>query len=683
MPVWGIVMFRLVGAIVVACLLFATAAVGQPAFSPPEPPVFIDLAGPSVNRTGAIATLATRAARRGAVRVIAQLNAAPVRGATAAAQAAERLALNEAQDRVAARVLGQAAAGSATKFTTIPFVSLFVNADQVRRLSIDPEVVTIQEDVPFQAELAESVPLINADDVWTAGFPGTGSTVAILDTGVDKTHPMLSGKVVSEACYSTTDSTRVRSLCPAGVSESTDPGSGLNCAPTLVGCDHGTHVAGIAAGRQTSGTQPGGVARNSTIIAIQVFSRFNNPNDCFVGPPCIAAYNTDIIKALERVYSLRTMRRITAVNLSLGGGYPYGFSCDAVSPAMTTIIKSLRTARIATVIASGNAGLNGSISQPACISAAISVGSTLDTADTLSSFSNHAVQVRLLAPGSDITSSVPISPSTPTGFESKNGTSMATPHVTGAFALLRDVYVGATVDDISAALECTGVPVERAGVTRPRIDVNKARLFLLNPPNAQRIFTFDAVQEVAPWTALLGNLAWAPGLLRATAAPGWKIRSIANCNENLEVEATMQRINPDPNVGWNSGIFFKAQLHPTEKFFSGYFAGYNSRNGGEVFLNRLHAYDLKVLNGGWAHQLCTKPTRRFDPAGVNTLKVVSRGGVHLVYLNGILMCNVRDQTFGIGRVAIAGYFPNPSRGHSFEVFDVSVTPHELTPLTPP
>lgn len=81
------------------------------------------------------------------------------------------------------------------------------------------------------------------------GLFGVGQTVAILDTGVEKTHPFLMGKVVSEACYSTNnaDLSSERPVCPGGVTNSTAPGSGVNCA--ISGCDHGTHVAGIVGGK--------------------------------------------------------------------------------------------------------------------------------------------------------------------------------------------------------------------------------------------------------------------------------------------------------------------------------------------------------------------------------------------------------------------------------------------------
>ena len=661
-----------------ALILVVGFASAQTSVPTAEAPIVIRL-GEAAQTAGADAAagrLIQKAREAGQIRVIVELSLTmkSEESLSTAAATAQARALGAAQDRVALRVLGHAATdATVTRFETVPFVSLFVGAVELQRLLRDPEVITIQEDVPFRPTLNESIARINADDVWSAGFQGNGASIAILDTGVDPTHPMFAGRIVSGACYSTpAPQLQIYSLCPGGVPAATGPQAGVNCTGVHA-CIHGTHVAGIAAGGRIPRLR-GGVARLAKIMAIQVFSRFENPDDCFDTVPCILAFNTDVVKGLERVYQLRSSLHIAAANLSLGGGYFYNFPCDNVQPAMTAVIKALRAARIATVIASGNAGYNGGMTPPACIADAIAVGSTLDSADELSFFSNHAAQVRFLAPGSDITSPVPGG-----RLETLSGTSMATPHVAGAFALLKDVYAGATVDDIAAALECTGVPVERAGIIRPRIDVDAARAFLLAPPTQPRFFTFDNAVDGNAWTRLMGSFSVTGGAFRANGAPGWKIASIRNCNENLTIEARMRRTGPDLN--WNSGIFFKATLNQTDKIFSGYFAGYNGYNGGQVFLNRLHGYDLKVLNGGWAHVLCLV-TPDFDPAGFNTLKVISRAGHHRVIFNRVEVCNVTDTTFGVGRIAVAGYFPNPSAGHGFRVEQVSIIPAEVVPPAP-
>src|SRR5439155_3419955 len=220
----------------------------------------------------------------------------------------------------------------------------------------------IFKDEMLRPTLAESVPLIHADQIHAAGFTGKGWTVAILDTGVDKTHPFLDeGKVVSEACYSTTDA-RHFSLCPNGQSSQVGAGAGVNCSTQIDVCKHGTHVAGIAAGNAAGTTVPdlNGVAKGANIIAIQVFSRVDDASVCGRITPCIMALTSDIMRGLERVFELRTSFQIAAVNLSLGGG-KFTSSCDAQSP-LTEVIQLLRAANIATVVASGNEGFTDGLS---------------------------------------------------------------------------------------------------------------------------------------------------------------------------------------------------------------------------------------------------------------------------------------------------------------------------------
>jgi hypothetical protein len=119
------------------------------------------------------------------------------------------------------------------------------------------------------------------------------------------------------------------------------------------------------------------------------------------------------------------------------------------------------------VIAAGNNGATNGISAPGCISSAISVGSTTKS-DTISSFSNSASFLSVLAPGSSILSSVPGG-----GFAVFSGTSMATPHVAGAWAIVKQKSPQASVATVLDALVTTGALLTdpRNGITKPRIDV--------------------------------------------------------------------------------------------------------------------------------------------------------------------------------------------------------------------
>ncbi len=359
--------------------------------------------------------------------------------------------------------------GNVKTYRTLPLIALEVGPEALRRLASDPNVVRIQEDVAARAHLAQSVPLIGADVAWAQGHAGAGWSIAILDSGVARNHRFLVGKVVSEACYSSTG-TGFRSLCPGGVDASTAPGSGRNCAAGIAGCDHGTHVAGIAAGR---GPGFSGVARAAQLISIQVFSRFTG-DDCFnadLASPCALTFTSDQIRGLERVLELSSSLEIAAVNMSLGGPDAFPGHCD--DDLRKLAIDELRSAGIATVAAAGNEGYDGRVDAPACISSAIAVGSTTKH-DRISTFSNHGDIVDLLAPGSQIRSSVPGG-----RFAIFDGTSMATAHVAGAFAILRGADPLASVDEIETALTITGRPIGRAGIAKPRLRVDAALAALL------------------------------------------------------------------------------------------------------------------------------------------------------------------------------------------------------------
>ena len=249
----------------------------------------------------------------------------------------------------------------------------------------------------------------------------------------------------------------------------------VNCPAAVEGCDHGTHVAGIAAGNRATGLPQNGVAKGAKIFAVQVFSRFDNPGFCGASD-CALSFSSDQIAGLDHVLSKvgAIPEIIAAANMSLGGSAQSG-PCDGDSrkPA----IVALRAAKVATAIASGNAGDPGGVSAPGCITSAITVAATTKS-DVISDFSTLLPLVDLLAPGSSINSSVPGG-----RFEFFSGTSMATPHVAGAFAAIRSRLPDATVNAIETALKTTGrlVTDNRGGtpLVKPRIRVDLALAKLL------------------------------------------------------------------------------------------------------------------------------------------------------------------------------------------------------------
>lgn len=413
---------------------------------------------------GSLQALRKAAASTGRVRVIVGLRVpfAPEGDLSADEQTAQRndiaSTVNTLRARFAATIKRDRDA--VRSYSTLPFMAMEVTSQELDRLATDPDIISISEDRQNSPSLAESTPLVRAPEAWRRGYVGSGQLIVIIDTGIDKSHPFLTSKVVAEACYS-------RRYCPGRKSTSTAWGSGAPCA-NRTECKHGTFVAGIAAGK---GGSFSGVAPEANLISIQVFSRNGRS---------ITAYDSDIIAALNRVNELRSSYQIAAVNLSLSGNTKYPDTCDSIQPSYAAAFATLRSVGIAPVVASGNNGWRDGLPAPACFSTAVSVGAVSDadwglcsgektSSDKVTCYSNIAGYLSVLAPGSAITSSVPGG-----GYETAHGTSAAAAHVSGAFAALKQQVPEASVADELKAIQDNGQPITDYVVpftTKPRLDV--------------------------------------------------------------------------------------------------------------------------------------------------------------------------------------------------------------------
>lgn len=448
---------------------------------------------PLISRPAGIASLQASAAVEGKVRIIAFV--APDAVSNAALSTAQRIGAEDAHwcSERAGMLVAE------------------VTQAQLTELSESGAFTAFMRDELAFASLEASAPLIGAPAAASLGADGAGQSIAILDTGVAASHPFFGGRVVQEACFSSqSEALGSESVCPNGQSLQVGPGAATPC--TEAGCEHGTHVAGIAAGRNTDRS---GMAPAADIVAVQVFSRFRDREgstpcrDRGVASPCIASFTSDQIRGLDYLLSLE--RPVAAANMSLGGGRAAA-ACD--TDMIKQVIDDLRAAGTITVIAAGNNGFNGAVSRPGCVSTALTVGAS-DGQDAPAGFSNRGSLVDLWAPGVQINSSVP-----PEGFARFSGTSMAAPHVAGAIAALRSLAPTASAAVIEEALMASAVQTN----TGPRLALGEAASRLRDGQTLQVADTGAASQgrlNAEPFPELVAQLQALPDdeQIRILAAP--------------------------------------------------------------------------------------------------------------------------------------------------------------------
>ncbi len=340
------------------------------------------------------------------------------------------------------RVL-DALAGAGIAATPYRDYQLLANGFNLRNLTVaalpllvaQPDVMLVERDRVLWADLAQSVPLINADDVWALqnatgrNITGEGTVIANIDTGVDYTHPDLGGTLNRVNDFANfTNGTHKKFVGGWDfVNNDNDPWDDHL---------HGTHVAGIIGANGTIK----GVAPGSKQLALKVLSASGY------------GYDSDIIAAMEYAAdpdnNPLTADGAAASSMSLGGWDP---NPDGIEPAAADNSTRLGTL---CVIAAGNSGATSSVGSPGVSRESLTVGSTTKS-DALSSFSSRGptltldLKPDLVAPGSSIVSTRWGGAG---GSLTLSGTSMATPHVSGAVALLRQAHPTWNVSQLKSAL---------------------------------------------------------------------------------------------------------------------------------------------------------------------------------------------------------------------------------------
>lgn len=251
-----------------------------------------------------------------------------------------------------------------------------------------------------------SLDVLRAETAWNAER-GSGAVVAVIDSGVDGTHPELAAAMVE--------------------GKNTRGSRGDYSSPAADQNGHGTHVAGIIAAAAGNGVGIAGVAPNASIMPVKVLDKDGS------------GWMADVIDGI--VWAADNGADV--INMSLGGP-DADFSAPAVAYAQSK--------GVVVVAAAGNEG-SGEASYPAALPGVLSVAA-VEESGSVANYSNWGSTIDIAAPGSHIVSTVP------GGYESMSGTSMAAPHVAAVAALVRARAPGA---DVAAVLTSTAVDAGPSG----------------------------------------------------------------------------------------------------------------------------------------------------------------------------------------------------------------------------
>ncbi len=348
--------------------------------------------------------------------------------------------------------------------------------------SADPRILSVQMNRAIATtSLTNSTVLTNLPAAWNANYIGTDQAIIVIDSGIRKDHELFkmngATKVTYEACFGT-NLGLYTSICPnadaigdspVGQTGSGEPFANLAVCSTLASltttdnhnCSHGTHVAGIAAGRKSNLVSPTtlqGGALGAYVVSVQVFSYD-------ITSPKAVAFNADVLAALNAAYSAMVTgtNNPFTVNMSIGG-QSYSSDCPTVDTGVTNAISNLNSRGVPVVVATGNGANKAAISWPACVPNTIKVSSVANDSagTTLAGFANIGDPANFtgpifLAPGGNSSTTVTSADrASTTATYAMRGTSQATPHITAVYSMLKAAVPGISVADATAWIAGTG-----------------------------------------------------------------------------------------------------------------------------------------------------------------------------------------------------------------------------------
>jgi subtilisin family serine protease len=290
----------------------------------------------------------------------------------------------------------------AKSFKIFPGEAVAMTAAQIEKASQRDDIEDIWPDLPVKAWLDVSVPKLAVPMVWAAGLRGRGIRVAIIDTGIDETHPDFAGRIKAMASF---------------VDDTPRDENG-----------HGTHVAGIVAGSGAkSGAKYVGVAPEADLYIAKVLDGDGSGSMSGV----MAGIEWAVLDQKAQV-----------INLSLGGVGP----CDGTDALSTLCDEAVQQAGVVICAAAGNTGPGAStVGSPGCARYVITVGA-VDDGDQMARFSSRGptsdgrFKPDIVFPGVSIAAAqgagTELGPVVADGYIAISGTSMATPHASGVAALM-------------------------------------------------------------------------------------------------------------------------------------------------------------------------------------------------------------------------------------------------------